>query len=102
MNTRKTSITFVTLTVIALSGCASPHGQQDPARMGYKPTHISVVEKDNLSSFCIDNRSTLGCVVSLHETDQCIVFVKSGLPYEAHRRVVTSETKLCYGNQLDS
>jgi hypothetical protein len=97
MNTRKTSITFATLAVIALSGCASPHGQQDPARMGYKPTHISVVEKDNLSSFCIDNRSTLGCVVRLRETDQCIVFVKSGLSHEAHGRFITSETKLCFG-----
>jgi len=101
INLCETSITFGTLTVIALSGCASPHGTQEPAWTGDKLTHIAVVEKDNLSSFCVDNRATLGCVVRLRKTNQCIVFVKSGLSHEAHGRVITSETKRCFGNQLD-
>jgi hypothetical protein len=101
MNKRKTSIapiTWATLAVLALSGCASPLVQRDPAWMGYKPTRIAVVEKDDLSSYCIDNRATLGCSVRLRETSQCIVFVKSGLPYEAHGRVITGETRRCFGD----
>ena len=101
MNVCKTSVMFVTLTVIVLSVCASAHGNQDAAWMGYKPTQILVVEKDDLSPFCIDNRATLGCVVRLRETNRCIVFVKSGLSHEAHGRVITSESRRCFGNQLN-
>jgi hypothetical protein len=101
MNKRKITIAPITLTalsVLALSGCASPLVQPDPAWMGYKPTRIAVVEKDDLSSYCIDNHATLGCSVRLRETSQCIVFVKSGLPYETHGRVITGETKRCFGD----
>ena len=92
-----TSITFATIAVLAVSGCATSLGKQDTAWTGYKPTHIAVVEKDDLGSFCVDTRATLGCAVRLRETNQCIVFVKSGLPYEAHGRVITGETKRCFG-----
>ena len=89
------AITFATLALLVLSGCAAPYGRQDSARSAYLPTHVRVLEKDNVGSFCIDNSATLGCVVRLRETHQCIVFVKSGLPDELHGHVITSETKRC-------
>ena len=81
--------------LLALSGCASLYGRQDHAPIGYMTTHIRVLEKDNVGSFCVDNRATLGCVVRLRETNQCIVFVKSGLPDEVHGQVITSEARRC-------
>ena len=95
MTRRKTPIGMAMLTIIALAGCASFHAQPESARAAYLPAQIRVVEKDNVSLFCIDDRATLGCVVRVRETNQCIVFVKSGLPYEVHGNVIINETKRC-------
>lgn len=94
--------TCFTLAALALSGCASPLWQQSPGWVGFKPTLISVIEKDNLSAFCADNRGFLGCAVRLRETSHCIVFVKSGLPHETQGCIVTHETKHCFGNVLEA
>ena len=99
MNLRKACIT---LAALVLSGCASPPSQQPPAGDDFKPTVISVIEKDNLSAFCAGNRSLLGCAVQLRETNQCIVFVKSGLPDEALGCIVTHETKHCFDNVIEA
>jgi len=96
------SKTCITLAALALSGCASPPWQQHPGWVGFKPTLISVIEKDNLGAFCADNRSILGCAVRLRETNQCIVFVKTGLPHETQGCIVTHETKHCFGNVLEA
>lgn len=88
----------ITLAALALSGCASPPWQQHPGWGGFKPALISVIAKDNLSAFCTDNRSVLGCAVRLRESNQCFVFVKSGLSDETQGCVVTHETKHCFGN----
>jgi len=95
MTTRIAPISMATLAILALAGCASFHAQPESARAAFLPAQIRVVEKDNVSSFCIDKRATLGCVVRVRETNQCIVFVKSGLPYEAHGNVIISESKRC-------
>jgi len=92
----------ITLAALVLSGCASDPWQQPSAGNEFKPTLISVVEKVNLSAFCTGNRSILGCAVQLRETNQCIVFVKSGLPEKALGCIVTHETKHCFDNALEA
>ena len=92
----------IKLLALVLSGCASLPSQQPRAGDHFKPTAIAVVEKENLSAFCAGNRSILGCAVQLRETNQCIVFVKSGLPVEALGCVVTHETKHCFDTVLEA
>lgn len=94
--------TCIGLAVLILSACAASPSQQSLGRENFKPTKISVVEKDNLSTSCADSRSILGCAVQLRQTNQCIVFVKSGLPDQALGCIVTHETKRCFDNAREA
>jgi len=91
------------LTALVLGGCASPYWQQDPAWAGYKPTQISVVEKDDPSQFCsAAPQSVWGCAVRQREMNHCIVFIKASLPYEAYGCTMTHEVRHCFGEQHDA
>ncbi len=91
------------LTVLVLSGCTSIYWQQDPAWLSYKPTQIAVVEKDDPSQLCsAAPQSVWGCAIRQRETNHCIVFIKSRLPYEAHNCVITHEVRHCFGQQHDA
>jgi hypothetical protein len=96
---RKTLFAQAILAIVILPGCASfDAGAPSRTRVDYLPTHIRVIEKENVASFCVDNRATLGCMVRLRETNQCIVFVKSGLPRKLHGEVISGETNRCFFN----
>ena len=95
MSRQKICIILTAVLLFALAGCASFNSQPDGARIGYKPKQIRVAEKDNFMAFCAHNHSALGCAVRLRETNQCIVFVKSGLALETHGCVVRHEATYC-------
>ena len=91
------------LTVLVLGGCASTYWQQDPAWVGYKPTQISVVDKDDPSPLCsAAPQSVWGCAIRQRETNHCIVFIKASLPYEAYSCTMTHEVRHCFGDQHDA
>lgn len=99
----KLRTTLAALTALVLSGCASIYWQQDPAWVGYKPTQIAVVEKDDPSQLCsAAPQSVWGCAIRQRETNDCIVFIKSRLPYEAYQCVITHEVRHCFGEQHDA
>lgn len=102
MNIRNASLSVVALSLVTLTGYASPPERQALVLPGGRATNISVVEKDNLGSYCADNSATLGCVVGLRERNQCIIFIQSGLPHETHGRVIVSESKRCFSNAADT
>lgn len=94
---------LATLMVLVFSGCASTYWQQDPAWVGYKPTQISVVEKDDPSQLCnATPQSVWGCAIRQRETNHCIVFIKFSLPYEAYSCTMTHEVRHCFGEQHDA
>jgi hypothetical protein len=92
----------IQLVALILSGCAASPSQQLSEADDFKPAIISVIERDNLTEPCADSRSILGCAVQLRQTNQCIVFVKSGLPDQALGCIVTHETKHCFDNAREA
>ena len=91
------------LTVLVLGGCTSVYWQPDSAWAGYKPTQISVVERDDLSRPCsAAPHAVWGCAIRQRAMDDCIVFIRAKLPYDAYNCVVTHEVRHCFGDQHDA
>jgi hypothetical protein len=91
------------LTVLVLGGCAPIYWQQDLAWVGYKPTQILVVEKDDPSQLCsAAPQSVWGCAIRQREAHDCVVFIKARLPYAAYNCVITHEVRHCFGDQHDA
>ncbi len=96
-------VTLAALGILALGGCASTYWQRDTAWVGYKPTQISVVESDDPSQPCAAAPHSLwGCAVKQRNSDDCVVFIRSRLPYAAYNCVVTHEVRHCFGDQHDA
>lgn len=98
MDIFKLCVKLGALTALALSGCTSTYWQRDPAWAGYTPMRISVIEKDDPSQVCgAVPQSVWGCAMWQRETNDCIVFIRSGLPHEAYSCTTTHEVRHCFG-----
>ena len=88
------------LAVLLLAGCASgTYWQADSAWFGFKPTHISVIEKEDPSALCgAAPQSVFGCAIMQRTMNHCTVFVNSRLTDQAYSCTVTHEMRHCFGD----